>query len=1537
MGDTPRLNFPYIVSSHILDALVQPVIEGALVNTPPSSPTAGVLYVVGRSPNGAWTGKAECLAQFVNDVWTFYVPFEGLTAWNKASKSRWYYSGSEWSELSDDQHGKRTDNPHQVTAAQLGAETPSGAQTKANAVQTNLTAHINSGTHKWSSITDKPGTLKDYGIGDTYTKTEADSYREEAKTQIGAEQSELGVEIKGRTLVNLLGKDGNFEVDTDGNGMADGWGLGSTAHWSTTALDTDAYIGTKSQKLVGSGNGSYTSIAKNYAISASKYYVLLANVKSPNATVCYTRFGSDSGGLTFAAHQISSSWSTICRKLNPTIDATMVQFYTAQATPNTNTFYIDGVRLYEITQAEYNAIDSMTADQVATKYPYVDSVQFKKDVLVTQIGKNLLPAFNSGEWTLHANAVVNSAYNVTHNAAAAGENSTITFSNLVQLKEYTFSMTYTGTVDITCLTNGVATRNIVIGNSSSIIKFTLSGSENAVRILLKSPSAGTYTFTNPQLELSSTATPFEPQVKSYAHTPMQIADGESVWLTPNTSVYREVWKKGIAITGPLLFGHNNDGAGYKGFSLQKKNYFHNSLASTTDLNIICIKSNGIPLKASMYSPDTENVAPTATTFIISVADTDTGFPETYTVSQAEIQAYFYGWKMCASDGSTYVSGTKYWKKITDGTGITSTLPTASYAGYTPYVLYYKLATPVYHINYLNHDPTKPILSAGSVVNIPQGVTQVEQRSGVIFKEKANPALYSGNYHINSTGLPTTQLSYRAKKIFRVDGGKLWSISNTSNTYGLERAFIDTASYDSNVTYTATYEQLDKYLYTVETFAIDNPAPARQRNFALDSTEQKIAYFKINPVSLVGATANQNPKTLNDYGILDAYTKDTIDTKFKESTLITDFRILKDVAQYVNNSSSSITGILKLTLPIMNSNIFCDLEIGGYNQSSVSSSWSARIGFQTTNAGSTFGFTHATLSANCPFSIVQFGTDGTNLCILFGTESTIWGYPAINVSKVQVTQPGALLVKNSFSLSLLAANAGFTSTSVPVIRGSLNNPNPLVGGNIYKYRDLAGYRSDSIVTGTIQILLPIDWANTMMNIEVEGYNHNPNPGSWNVVLSGYAYLNTTQWYYPTSTLSPNCPFTSVRFAYDSIAKKPCILLGITSTSWSAPKIIVKEMLAGGALGSLWQYATGWAVNLLTDESAITGIVSPNIKTLATIDSGALTVNNASTGNIRSAYFNNTDYAAGNRNYIQVRQQVTSNSSYSAMLGVDKDTGNVWLSNDAVTVQHLAITPSGKVGIGSFAKQASKQLEVTTAHTTNIDDDIRFGSYAHSTTGFYGLGMNYRISSTGNPSAHIINYRGDTKYTNVTLSGDNVGIGITDPKATFHSTGSTIVGVDRSTLNYTNIGNSQMQMSLSESDNVLWLDAKRSDGTTKQIGLPLGSSTIITGTNLWISSEYQPVVNTVTSVAHGLTLDPVRCRCDVLLKCVVAQGNYSVGDFAMGVIVNVGGSAEFVLSPALDSTNIRVNSGSGGPYAMNKNTGAYFQVTPANWRYVFRIWY
>jgi hypothetical protein len=1250
-----------------------------------------------------------------------------------------------------------------------------------------LTAHINSGTHKWSSITDKPSTLKDYGIGDAYTKAEADSYREEAKTQIGAEQSELGVEIKGRTLVNLLGKDGNFEAITP-------W-LG---YHSTLVLDqTNIKYGSNRIKVTIDTGWTTGYVHKAVTVFAGKYYLILADVingTSDNGVfVAPNTFGN--GNLTKSTTQYITSY----RKFTPAADITTAM-QIAVSGKEGQYAYVDGFRMYEITQAEYNAIDSMTEVQVAATYPYVDSAQFKKDVLITQIGKNLFDSANvsQGYYLNTANAIAVDALYWYSPAYIPVKPST----------QYTESPTYSVRFYDNNYTFLSAIQNVSV--------FTTPTNCAYVRVTGLITSLATY-----QLELGSTATTFEPQVKSYAHTPMQIAQDESVWLTPNTSVYKEVWKKNVVMEGSLTYGFSLDFTGFKAVRLPT---FSGTL-NTGDFNFYIVKSDGSILRnintdssSGFTSADQAFQYSADAGFRFTILDTDSGWTDAMTPTNSEIQAYFYGWKMCASDGSTYVSGTKYWKKITDGTGITSTLPTASYAGYTPYVLHYKLVTPVYHINYYNNDPTKPIMNAGSVVNISQGITQIEQKSGVVWPEKT--------------------------------------------------------------------DIVNKYSNTIPLLAIDNPATTRQRNFLVDFNEQKIAYFKINNSDLAGTAGIKNPSTLADLGILDAYTKGAIDT---------------------------------------------------------------------------------------------------------------------------------------------AVNA------------KLNLINGLAGSTRH-YRDIASFYNTNVVTGIIKILLPVSWMDSMINIELRGFNYTSSSSNWSANLSGYNYGVGSQWIYPAAVLSPNCPFNSVRFGYDSATGKCCILLGTTTTSWAYPAIKASAIVS---YNNQANYGTSWLMSLITNENGITGIVTPAVKTLATLEnpmfSGSVTVTNTSAGNIRSGYFNNNDYAAGNRNYIQVRQQVASNSSYSAMLGVDKDTGNVWLSNDAITVQHLAITPSGKVGIGPFAKQASRQLEVTTAHTTNVDDDIRFGSYANSTTGFYGLGLNYRISSTGNPSAHIINYRGDTKYTNITLSGDNVGIGttnptslltayysgtldaatkryfdfvgdftgtnaatqsnagaitalrightnagkhvmlgaisedtlgwsrmtgmglftcaldstpvermrikyngnvgigITDPKTTLHSTGSIIVGIDRSNLNYTNIGNSQMQMSLSESDNVLWLDAKRSDGTIKQIGLPLGSSTIITGTNLWVSSEYQPVVNTVTSVAHGLTLDPVRCRCDVLLKCVVAQGNYSVGDFAMGVIVNVGGSAEFVLSPALDSANIRVNSGSGGPYAMNKTTGAYFQVTPANWRYVFRIWY
>jgi len=54
----------------------------------------------------------------------------------------------------------------------------------------------------------------------------------------------------------------------------------------------------------------------------------------------------------------------------------------------------------------------------------------------------------------------------------------------------------------------------------------------------------------------------------------------------------------------------------------------------------------------------------------------------------------------------------------------------------PYRLSYKLASPVYYVDKINGSP---LLSAGSVVNLPRGQMQVEQRTGINWPAKTGVA------------------------------------------------------------------------------------------------------------------------------------------------------------------------------------------------------------------------------------------------------------------------------------------------------------------------------------------------------------------------------------------------------------------------------------------------------------------------------------------------------------------------------------------------------------------------------------------------------------------------------------------------------------------------------------------------------------------------------------------------------------------------------------------------------------------------------
>lgn len=111
-----------------------------------------------------------------------------------------------------------------------------------------------------------------------------------------------------------------------------------------------------------------------------------------------------------------------------------------------------------------------------------------------------------------------------------------------------------------------------------------------------------------------------------------------------------------------------------------------------------------------------------------------------------------------------------------------------------------------------------------------------------------------------------------------------------------------------------------------------------------------------------------------------------------------------------------------------------------------------------------------------------------------------------------------------------------------------------------------------------------------------------------------------------------------------------------------------------------------------------------------------------------------------------------------------------------------------------------------------------------------------------------------------------------------------------------------------------------------------------TKCWVSSEYTPVLATETVVTHNLNLaNPLFAKADVLLKCIVAEGGYSVGDYVAQFSSDLTGNDVNIPSNAMLSSNtISVRMLNQFINIVN-SSGSATQITLANWRYVFRIWY
>ena len=105
---TRKLELKYIVANqsqkevtinedlNLLDMLVQATAK-AVLNTPPTSPTEGEMYIIGDAPTGTWEGKAKHLAGFFAGVWLIVAPCAGWRVWLEEGKAM-RYQGDRWTD-----------------------------------------------------------------------------------------------------------------------------------------------------------------------------------------------------------------------------------------------------------------------------------------------------------------------------------------------------------------------------------------------------------------------------------------------------------------------------------------------------------------------------------------------------------------------------------------------------------------------------------------------------------------------------------------------------------------------------------------------------------------------------------------------------------------------------------------------------------------------------------------------------------------------------------------------------------------------------------------------------------------------------------------------------------------------------------------------------------------------------------------------------------------------------------------------------------------------------------------------------------------------------------------------------------------------------------------------------------------------------------------------------------------------------------------------------------------------------------------------
>lgn len=657
--------------------------------------------------------------------------------------------------------------------------------------------------------------------------------------------------LSGRTLVNLLGRMGNCET---------------VSEWSSNvaiAIDNNNKTNGSSSFKITLGSESATASA-SFLTTPGRKYIAIADVKSGNTS----KVAISINGIASAVGNEVSSGSVFAPSV---VRFTAKEYFHIVTITGTgaagNTFNMDCVRVYEISEADYADAASLTPAQAAAKYPYVDSVMPVRNPYAIRYGENLLPSFY--EWKLHANVVVLEANKLQLKATAGNQASSVVVP-CAPGKNYKVS----GTIPL-----GTYVRvSFYDANGtfiSDLFNTSITTPINCYRmgIELQNNTAegvtGTFVFENIMLNIGTTAKPFKPREDSMLALqtdmytdPVTGANADTVFERDGQYFKSKKWK-GMTLDGSLPWVLDASYTGSKQLAFPILDGVGNSsIVSKYDGKIIG--------NVLAQVPDTQVLHPTLKQLFITVGVADSGWGDGYTPTVDDIKAYFFGYK--AYDANTITpanaqamtmatwsgTGTKYWVQRVGAANFTQSVPQTSYSGYTPYQLVYQLATPT----------VEPIVSEGQL-SFVEGDNQVEVGTGIVLRERSGINTMPGVYAYINAEFP---LKYKPRNILAVyKNGKKdsrWEViirpgSDVFAPIGIAFARLVEGQYDPADSFSTTYLMTDtspvapftgSYAANEKTLLADLVDSVQQANTRLSVVENKKA-DKDNPVWLTPTLQN----------------------------------------------------------------------------------------------------------------------------------------------------------------------------------------------------------------------------------------------------------------------------------------------------------------------------------------------------------------------------------------------------------------------------------------------------------------------------------------------------------------------------------------------------------------------------------------------------------------------------------------------------------------------------------------------------------